>query len=122
MRIGDVAKRAGIPASTLRYYEDIGLIPPPARVSGQRDYGGDIFEVLDLIRLTQKAGFSLNEIHQLLHDRDGDVPLSAGWRPIAERKLAEVQQTIQAYQAQLTMLEASLDCECSGVHDCQMVC
>ena len=122
MRIGEVAKRAGIAASTLRYYEEIGLIPPPKRISGQRDYDEPVFVVLGVIRLAQRAGFHLSEIRQLMHGLGSDVPMSVGWRHIAERKLVEVRQTIQENQARLKMLEASLTCECAGLNDCQMLC
>ena len=66
MRIGDVAKQAGIPASTLRYYERIGLIEPPDRSSGQQDYNDDIFDMLQIIQAAKSAGFSLTDIRQLI--------------------------------------------------------
>ena len=121
MRIGELAKRTGIPASTLRYYEDIGLIPPPPRISGQRDYDDSVFQVLNTIQLAQKADFSLHEIRQLLRERNSEVPMSVGWRRIAEGKLIEVRQTIEENRARLKMLEASLACECRGPDDCQML-
>ncbi|MEO1442094.1 MAG: MerR family transcriptional regulator, partial [Chloroflexota bacterium] len=56
VRIGEVARQSGVSASTLRYYEGIGLIPAPVRVSGQRRYNADIFRVLRTIQAAQRAG------------------------------------------------------------------
>jgi DNA-binding transcriptional MerR regulator len=118
MRIGEVARRARIPASTLRYYEEIGLIAAPPRKGGQRVYDNSVFEALTIIQLTQKAGFSLAEIHQLLRERDSDAPWSATWRHIVERKRVEIEQTIQDYQAMLTLLERGSQCDCTSFDDC----
>ncbi len=108
MRISEVVKQSGIPASTLRYYEEIGLIPAPKRVNGQRDYDSTIFEVLDKIQLAQNAGFTLREICELMQgDRIQDR-----WKPMARQKLIEVQRTIQTFQAIEQTLQDSLMCPC----------
>jgi DNA-binding transcriptional MerR regulator len=60
--IGEVAKRAGIPASTLRFYEEKGLVASVGRRGLRRQYDRDVLERLALIALGRSAGFSLDEI------------------------------------------------------------
>src|SRR5712692_7687601 len=71
MRIGEVAGRAGVPAKTIRFWEDQRLLPPPARTpAGYRDYGPGILERLAFIRQAQAAGLTLAAIGQVLDIRD----------------------------------------------------
>ena len=58
LTIGEVAAMAGLQASTLRYYESIGLLPPAKRVSGQRRYTTNILSVLAVIQMAKEASFS----------------------------------------------------------------
>src|SRR5229473_870161 len=71
MRIGEVADRAGVPAKTIRFWEDRGLLPPP---TGYRAYGPAIFERLAFIRHAQAAGLTLGATGQVLDIRDGGQP------------------------------------------------
>ncbi len=121
MKIGEVSKKTGIPASTLRYYEEIGLIEPPPRVSGQRAYDDSVFEVLRVIQSAQASGFSLKEIQAMLDEDDGK-PIATRWREIAERKLTEVQQTIAEYEAMRDSLMLGVACECTSLDDCAVYC
>jgi MerR family redox-sensitive transcriptional activator SoxR len=70
LSIGDVASRAGIRTSAVRYYETVGLIPAPDRISGQRRYEGDVVHRLGLIAVAKEAGFSLDEVRTLLDSTD----------------------------------------------------
>ena len=85
--IGDVVERAGVAASTIRYYEEIELLPPARRVNGRRRYDQAILEKLNTIRLAQRAGYTLDEIQTLLHDFPADTPPSARWQAMAQEKL-----------------------------------
>ena len=67
LTIGAVARRAGLRPSALRYYEDEGLLPAPARVNGRRRYDTDVFDRLAVIRLAQAAGLTVAEIRTFLH-------------------------------------------------------
>src|SRR5918997_4063167 len=77
MRIGEVAARAGVRVSLIRYYEEIGLLPEPERVSGQRRYDDTVLRRLTVIDVAQRAGLSLEEIRELVeHGTDPvGVPL-----------------------------------------------
>ena len=63
LTIGEVARQAGVTATTLRYYEQIGLVPAPARLGGQRRYDVSVLARLEVIQLCKSAGFALDEIH-----------------------------------------------------------
>lgn len=71
MLIGEVAQRSGVPAKTLRYYEDIGLLRPPGRSpSGYREYGDEVIDRLAFIKSSQALGLSLGEIRSIIAMRD----------------------------------------------------
>lgn len=67
MKIGELAKQSGIPASTIRFYEKKGLLPEAKRLaSGYRSYDADYLKQLKLIRFAQGLGFSLDEMMAML--------------------------------------------------------
>ncbi len=72
LTIGEVAERAGLRTSALRYYEEAGLLEPTTRVSGQRRYDESALERLTVIQFCQQLGFTLAEIRLLLLSRDCD--------------------------------------------------
>lgn len=76
MQIGEVAERVGLATSAIRFYEEKGLLPPPARTeSGYRDYDPAVLERLEFIRAGQAVGLTLRELHQVLAIRDrGESP------------------------------------------------
>lgn len=77
LMIGEVARRAGMRTSALRYYEDMGLLSPPHRVGGgHRRYDPSIFDTLAVLRLAQRAGFSIAEMHMLVAGFSQDTPAS----------------------------------------------
>lgn len=118
MKIGEVASQAGLNPSTLRYYEQIGLIPPPPRASGQRRYAPEVFQRLQVIKLAQQSGFSLAEIHQLLNGA-GQAPVL--WRELARKKLGEIDAIITRYQTMQRLLKHSLACNCLNLDDCDFL-
>ena len=87
MRIGEIADRAGVPAKTIRFWEDRGLLPPP---TGYRAYGPAIFERLAFIRHAQAAGLTLEHIRQVLDIRDGGQPPCEHVTSLIARRLGEV--------------------------------
>ena len=91
MRIGEAAGRAGVPAKTIRFWEDQHLLPPPARTpAGYRDYDPAIVERLTFIRQAQAAGLTLEHIRQVLDIRDGGDPPCVHVADLIARRLAEV--------------------------------
>ena len=87
LTIGELARQADVAATTLRYYERIGLLQSPARIGGQRRYDDSILARLEVIRLCKAAGFALDEIQLLFAD---DEPGRPATRALAETKLVPV--------------------------------
>lgn len=121
LAIGDVARQAGLRTSTLRYYEDAGLLAPPPRVNGRRRYDPAVLDRLRAIRVARRAGFTLSEIRTLLGGFREETPLSARWRELARRKLAEVDETIARAQGMKRLLEAGLNCDCLTPEECALL-
>jgi len=66
MNVGDAAERSGLPAKTIRYYEEIGLIHPARAENGYRDYSGDDIHRLAFLRRARNLGFSIDDCRQLM--------------------------------------------------------
>ncbi|MEL6124609.1 MAG: MerR family transcriptional regulator [Chloroflexota bacterium] len=119
--IGQIAARAGINASAIRYYERIGLLPACERVSGKRVYDESILEKLKLIHMAKSAGLSIEEIQTLVNDFPDNMSPSTRWKTLATRKVIEMEQRIAAIQAMKAVLEKTLDCACSSLDECGRV-
>ena len=92
MRIGEIAEQAGVPAKTIRFWEDQGLLPAPALTAvGYRDYDSAILERLAFIRHAQAAGLTLEHIRQVLGIRDSGQPPCGHVTDLITRRLAEVE-------------------------------
>lgn len=96
--IGEVAERAGVAASTLRFYERAGLLPPPARTGGRRRYERGVLQRLAVIDVAKRAGFTLDEIRQLQEGLEGGMPSTERWGDMAARKLPQIDAVIQDAQ------------------------
>ena len=118
MRIGEAAGRAGVRVSLIRYYEQIGLLPEPPRVSGQRRYDDGVLRRLAVIDVAQRAGLSLDEIRELVEH--GNDPMSARLREIAERRLPELDALIERAQRVRAWLESAAGCDCRRIDDCAL--
>src|SRR5215208_2480518 len=121
MSTGKVAERTGVRPSALRYYESVGVLPPPERVSGRRRYDGEVLELLAVIRVAQQAGFTMAEVRTLLHGFSADTPPSTRWRELASRKLPEVEALIQRALGMKRLLERGLRCDCLRLEDCALI-
>ena len=115
LTIGDVAREAGVAATTLRYYEQIGLLPPPARLAGRCRYDGSILARLEVIRLCKSAGFALEEIQLLFAD---DAPGRPASRALAEAKLAEIDAQMASLARARAVIEWGMSCTCPSIDAC----
>jgi MerR family redox-sensitive transcriptional activator SoxR len=111
LSIGEVARRAGLRTSALRYYEKIGLLPRPPRVGGQRRYDPHILDRLAIVRLGQYVGLRITEIKWLLNDVPGRPPPER-WRELARDRLIQVDALIAEAQAIRRLLQMTLDHKC----------
>ncbi len=105
LSIGEVAARAGVATSTVRYYDRRSLLPADGRRSGQRRYAAASLRRLVFIGMLQDAGLSLEEIAGIL-DADGVEE----WKAIARRRLAVLEGEIARLATSKELLEASLLC------------
>jgi MerR family redox-sensitive transcriptional activator SoxR len=120
--IGEVARRAGIAPSAIRYYEAEGLIAKAPRRNGRRVYGMDVLQRLALIELARDAGFRIAETKRLLAGFDRRTPPGERWRRLAETKLAELDARIAEAERMREVLHAVMRCECPSFDDCARLC
>jgi len=126
MKIGELAKLTNTSTKTLRFYEDSGLLPAPARsASGYRDYGPEIVDRLRFIRRGQAAGLTLQKVRQILaiHDR-GEVPCGHV-RQVLNTQIDQVRAQIAELVALEGHLQTLLDHASHGApteHDHSAVC
>ena len=121
LTIGEVARRAGVQTSAIRYYESVGLLPPPKRINGRRRYDEQVFQRLGLIQLVRGAGFGISEMQTLFAAFSDDVPVADVWQAVAARKEAELQAIIAQAEATRTMLRQARNCQCEDVSQCVVV-
>lgn len=107
MRIGEVAQAAGTTTKTLRFYEDVGLLPPAGRTpAGYRDYNVGVLDRLDFIRRGQAVGLTLAQICQVLQIRDGgQAPCQHVANLLASRLEGLDQQIAQLQQLRTTVAD-----------------
>jgi DNA-binding transcriptional MerR regulator len=118
LSIGDVARKAGVAASAVRYYESIGLLPGPVRLGGQRRYDGAILDRLRIIEIAKSLDFTLDEIGQLFEGVSEDSAPTDIWRAFAEAKLQTIEKQIEHARQLRELLRAGLSCECVTLSDC----
>ena len=114
MPIGEVARRARLRASAIRYYERIGLLPRATRQSGRRRYGNDVLVRLRMIQFARESGFTLREMRQLLDGR----PYSLRLRELAGKKLGELDAVIARARTMQSLLRTALRCRCLTIEEC----
>lgn len=113
MTIGELARRAGVRTSAVRYYESVGLLGAAPRSGGRRVYDGSALFRLAFISSAKGVGFALREIRELI----GGFPKSR-WEPLARRKLAELDAMGRRVAAMRALLEEHLRCRCVDVEAC----
>src|SRR6202453_4054612 len=105
LTIGKVADETGVAATTLRYYEQIGRVPVPVRVGGQRRYEESVLARLEVIGLCKAAGFTLDEIQVLFAD---DAPGRPASRALAEVKLTEIDARMESLARARAVIESRI--------------
>jgi MerR family redox-sensitive transcriptional activator SoxR len=118
MKIGQLAARANLKASAIRYYEKRGLLAAPQRVGGQRRYPSDALDRVLLIRFASEMGFTLAEIKLFLSGLRDNTPVGHRWKKLAARKLAEVEQNIARSLKLKSLLQGLQGCHCASLQQC----
>ncbi|TYB83040.1 Cu(I)-responsive transcriptional regulator [Maritimibacter fusiformis] len=122
MNIGDVAIRSGLPAKTIRYYEDIGLVKPLRSANGYRSFRERDVHMLAFLGRARALGFSIEDCRNLLKLYEDDHRTSAEVKQIAEGHLAEIDRKITELTEMRATLARLVDA-CAGDHrpDCPIL-
>lgn len=122
MNIGQAARRSGLPAKTIRYYEEIGLLRPQRAENGYRDYDDLDIHRLRFLQRSRGLGFSVEECRQLLSLYDDKARESADVKAIANAKLAEIDRKLAELMGLRDMLSHLVrNCHGDARPDCPII-
>jgi MerR family copper efflux transcriptional regulator len=105
MNVGLAARHSGLPAKTIRYYEDIGLIRPARAGNGYRDYSDDDLHRLGFLRRARGLGFSIVECRQLMALYEDKGRASHDVRTLAEAHVDAIEEKLRELQAMRATLQ-----------------
>lgn len=118
MTIGELSAKSGVPASTLRYWERIKVLPRATRVSGQRRYSPDAVHLVAVLRLAKACGFSLIEMRHLVSGFRPETPASKRWQVAVRARKKVLDQQIAQLNAMRQLLEHAQSCQCVDLIEC----
>jgi MerR family redox-sensitive transcriptional activator SoxR len=118
LAISDVARVFGLRTSAIRYYEQIGILPAPARKNGQRRYDDRVLFRLAVVQRARETGFTLEEIRDLFFGFPRGTPPSKRWHELSQRKIAELRQRMKRLRQMETLLKGVEKCRCDALDDC----
>jgi MerR family redox-sensitive transcriptional activator SoxR len=118
LTIGEVARKAGLQTSAIRYYEKIGLLPKTQRIGGQRRYETSVLNYLEVINVAKRAGFRMDEIRHLFHGFGRGIPAFHRWQVLAQRKITEMDDLIARARKMKLLLQKADRCKCLDLEDC----
>lgn len=118
MTIGVLAAESGVPASTIRYWERIGVLPVPLRISSQRRYSQEAIHRLAVLRLAQACGFRLSEMRHLMNGFRPGTPASRRWQELGRKKQKDLDAQIAQLRVMRRVVEHVLNCKCTELPEC----
>lgn len=118
LSISEVAQQAGLRTSALRYYEQIGILPPAERIGGQRRYDSTALQRLAVIQRARQTGFTLEEIRQLFFGFRNNTPASKRWQRLSRRKLKELAEQADQIKTMQRLLHKLEGCRCGALEEC----
>jgi Cu(I)-responsive transcriptional regulator len=123
MNIGEASRRTGLPAKTIRYYEDIGLVVPSGRCpNNYRDYGEQDVRLLQFVARARSLGFSVENCRDLLSLYRDQHRASADVRALAEARIRDIEQKIKELEAmRATLRELVVRCHGDDRPDCPIL-
>lgn len=113
MNIGEVARRSGLPAKTIRYYEEIGLIRPQRGANGYRAFRETDLHKLAFLGRARALGFSIEDCRNLLQLYEDETRTSAEVKQIARKHLSDMARKIEDLREMQTTLATLIDA-CAG--------
>ena len=109
----------GLRPSAIRYYEQIGILAAPERVSGQRRYDNSVIYRLSVIQRAREIGFTLDEIRELFFGFRNLTPASRRWQTLSDRKLQELEEMMQRIRTIQGLLHRMKErCHCETLEQC----
>ena len=122
MNIGEASEATGLPAKTIRYYEDIGLIKPARAGNGYRDYDNKDVHRLAFIQRSRSLGFTIEECRSLLSLYEDKDRASSDVKALALEKITEIDRKLKELKSLRTTLKTLAD-HCHGDHrpDCPII-
>ncbi len=121
LTIGQVAARAGVATSALRFYEDAGLITSQRTAGNQRRYPRSVIRIVSVIKAGQSLGLPLARIRRALEDLpDGRVPTKADWAKMSRSWRADLDRRISELQQLRDELDGCIGCGCLSLKSCAM--
>ena len=119
LTISDVARQVGLQPSAIRYYEQIGLLPPAQRMSGQRRYDTTALYRLAIIQRARQLGFTLDEIRGLFFGFRNVARASERWQTLSRKKLAELDGLMEGINSVRRLLKKMMrNCRCDTLEQC----
>src|SRR5438477_3005963 len=118
LSISEVARQIGLRPSAIRYYEQIGILPPAHRVSGQRRYDVTTLHRLVVIQRARQTRFTLTEIKQLFFGFRTGTPPSVRWQKLKRRKIIKLESRLEHTHRGRDLLEQKGKCRCKALEGC----
>jgi MerR family transcriptional regulator, redox-sensitive transcriptional activator SoxR len=118
LTISAVAQKVGLRPSAIRYYEQIGVLPRPQRVSRQRRYDDAARYRLATLQRARQIGFSLDDIRKLFFGFRTGTPPSKRWKELSQQKLAELEQLVHSIKVIQVALQNQGKCGCASLEEC----
>jgi len=118
LAISDVARVFGLRTSAIRYYEQIGILPPAMRKNGQRRYDNSALFRLAVVQRARETGFTLEEIRELFFGFPPGTPPPKRWHQLSQRKIAELRDRMKRLKLMETLLKRVEDCRCDALDEC----
>lgn len=112
MTIGQVAQKAGVAPSVIRYYEAAGPLPRPSRKHGARQYDDDAVVQLKILRSLRRAGISIRGLATITSQQRGSNVRHEAWLGVVERRIAELDTLMIEAQESKRRLEETIACRC----------
>ena len=119
LTISEVARQVGLQPSAIRYYERIGILLPPQRISGQRRYDNTVLYRLAVIQRARQIGFTLDEIRELFFGFRNVTRASERWQKLSRKKLAELDSLLRGIRTVRRLLKKMMKkCRCETLDQC----
>jgi len=118
MAISDVAREFGLRTSAIRYYEQIGILPPAMRKNGRRRYDESALFRLAVVQRARETGFTLEEIRELFFGFPPGTRPPKRWHKLSERKIAELRERVNRLKLMQMLLDRVKGCRCDALEEC----